>query len=183
MARQAAPVPKDAACAATTGPVVTFPVHFRAGGRGRRRMRTGGRPTPPEVAPGRIPRVSRLLALAIRYDQLIRTGVIRDHADIARLGGVSKARVSQVMALLDLCPAIQEAILSLPRTLYGRDPITERQLRPITATLDWDEQRALWCMGTQVGVRSQTIQNPGGRSHAQGRPQPHHHRGSQGPHL
>jgi DNA-binding transcriptional regulator YdaS (Cro superfamily) len=166
MARQTAPVPTDAACAAAPGPTVTFPVHFRAGVRGRRRLRTGGRPTSPEVAPGRIPRISRLMALAIRYDQLIRQGVIRDYADIARLGGVSKARVSQVMALLDLCPAIQEQLLFLPRTTHGRDPITERQLRPITTTLDWGEQRALWCMGTQVGVRSQTIQNPGGRSHA-----------------
>jgi hypothetical protein len=166
-----------------TGTTVEFAVHFRHGNRGRQRMRAGGRPTPPVVAPGRIPRVSRLLALAIRFDGLIRQGAVRDYAELARLGGVSRARISQVMALLDLCPAIQEEILLLARTVTGRDPITERQLRPIAAALDWHEQRALWCMGTQVGVRSQTIQNPGGRNHAQGRPQPHHRRGSKSAHL
>jgi hypothetical protein len=144
MARHTTVVPKDAACAATTGPTVTFRIHLRNGVRGRRRLRTGGRPTPPAVEPGRIPRISRLMALAIRYEGLIRTGAIRDYADIARLGGVSRARVSQVMALLDLCPAIQEAILSLPRTLRGRDRITERQLRRVVVEVDWAAQRELW---------------------------------------
>jgi hypothetical protein len=141
MARQTAPVPTDAACAATTGPTLAFKVHFRAGVRGRRRLRTGGRPTIPEVAPGRIPRVSRLMALAIRYDQLIRQGAVKDYADLARLGGVSKARVSQVMDLLSLAPDIQEEILFLPRTVSGRDRITERSLRSITCEPGWGRQR------------------------------------------
>jgi hypothetical protein len=110
----------------------------------------------PSVEPGRVPRISRLMALAIRYEGLIRTGVVRDYADIARLGGVSKARVSQVMALLDLCPAIQEQLLYLPRTTHGRDPVTERQLRDVVAEADWAKQRELWVHGTRynrLGVK------------------------------
>lgn len=125
-----------------SGPTVEFQVHFRHGNRGRRRLRTGGRPTPPVVAPGRIPRVARLMALAIRFDGLIRQGAVRDYAELARLGGVSRSRISQVMALLDLCPAIQEAVLFLPRIQGGRDSVTERNLRVITREIDWCRQRA-----------------------------------------
>jgi hypothetical protein len=86
--------------------------------------------------------VSRLLALAIRFESLIRQGAVRDYAELARLGNVSRARISQVMALLDLCPAIQEEILFLPRTLLGRDAVTERNLRSVTCEPDWSRQRA-----------------------------------------
>jgi alkylated DNA nucleotide flippase Atl1 len=133
----------EAACAAPTGPTVTFDVHFRAGIRGRRRLRTGARPTPPVVAPGRIPQISRLMALAIRYDGLIRQGVVRDYADIARLAGVSRPRVSQVMDLLNLAPEIQEEILFLARVV-GRDAVTERQVRRVVTLADWSAQREAW---------------------------------------
>jgi hypothetical protein len=55
----------------------------------------------------------------------------RDQADLARLGNVSRARVTQIMNLLQLAPDIQEAILFLPRTVKGRDPIREKHVRPI----------------------------------------------------
>jgi hypothetical protein len=48
------------------------------------------------------------------------------------------------MALLQLAPEIQEAILFLPPTSRGRDPITERHLRPIAAVAEWGEQRGMW---------------------------------------
>ena len=57
---------------------------------------------------------------------------------------VSRARVSQVMALLGLAPDLQEAVLFLPRTLRGRDPIPLWRLQPIAAALDWRKQRRLW---------------------------------------
>jgi hypothetical protein len=93
---------------------------------------------------GRVPRVSKLMALAIRFDQLLRDGVVADQAELARLGHVSPARLSQVMALLQLAPEIQEAIIFLPPTQRGRDPITERNLRPIAAVADWGMQRGMW---------------------------------------
>lgn len=128
------------AATAPAGPTVTFPVHFRNGRDGRRRIRHGSKTVAAAVEPGRIPRISRLMALAIHFDGLIRQGVVKDYADLAKLGGVSKARISQIMALLDLCPAIQEAILLMPRTQAGRDAVTERQLRSIVREVDWSRQ-------------------------------------------
>lgn len=92
---------------------------------------------------GRVPRVSRLMALAIRFDQLLRDGVVADQAELARLGHVTRARLTQIMNLLCLAPDIQEAVLLLPSTSRGRDSVTERELRPIASVLDWREQRRL----------------------------------------
>ncbi len=93
---------------------------------------------------GRIPRVSRFLALAIHLDGLIRLGHAPDFAAIARLGHVSRARMSQIMNLTLLAPGIQQDILFLPPVAKGRDPITECDLRPIAAEPDWQKQRRLW---------------------------------------
>jgi len=84
------------------------------------------------------------MALAIRFDRLIKEGEIEDQADLARLGNVSRARVTQIMNLLQLAPEIQEALLFLPRTVKGRDPIRESHVRAIAAELDWHKQRRLW---------------------------------------
>jgi len=84
------------------------------------------------------------MALAIRFDRLIKEGEITDQADLARLGSVSRARVTQIMNLLQLAPEIQEALLFLPRTVKGRDPIRETHIRPIAAELEWRKQRRLW---------------------------------------
>jgi hypothetical protein len=84
------------------------------------------------------------LALAHRFEELIRDGEVRDYADLARLGHVTRARVSQIMDLSLLAPNIQEAILFLPATERGRESITERDLRPIAALADWNKQRRTW---------------------------------------
>ena len=74
-----------------------------------------------------------------------------DYADLARLGNVSRARVTQIMNLLQLAPEIQEALLFLPRTVKGRDPIRERHIRPIAAEPDWRNQRRLWkCLAADI---------------------------------
>ena len=109
---------------------------------GRKRMERGD--AQPAPRSGRVPRVAKLMALAIRFDQLLRDGVVANQAELARLGHVSPSRLSQVMALLRLAPEIQEAILFLPPTNRGRDPITERDLRPIAAVAEWEEQRGMW---------------------------------------
>ena len=121
-------------------------VHFEIGRKTRKTLKVGDAPPDPQtlVEPGRVPRVSRLMALAIRLDRLLREGVARDYADLARLGGVTRARLAQIMNLLLLAPDIQEDILFLPRTIRGRDPITERDLRPIAAVVDWAKQRRMW---------------------------------------
>ena len=95
------------------------------------------------------------MALALRFDRLIKAGEITDQADLARMGNVSRARVTQIMNLLQLAPEIQEAILFLPRTTKGRDPIREIMVRPIAAEPDWRKQRRLWkCLAFDQGVET-----------------------------
>jgi hypothetical protein len=123
-----------------------------------------GPPQEPSLAPeGRIPRISRLMALAIRFDRLIKEGEITDQADLARLGNVTRARVTQIMNLLQLAPEIQEAILFLPRTVKGRDPIREHHLRPIAAEPDWRRQQRRWkgCSTQQSDGRQEDLANFG----------------------
>lgn len=96
---------------------------------------------PRVVRQGRIPRVTKLLALAHRFEQLLRDGTVKDYAELARLGQVTRARITQIMNLLNLAPEIQEEILMLPPVLNGRDPITERQVRQLVAISNWKMQR------------------------------------------
>ncbi len=93
---------------------------------------------------GNIPRVAKLLALAIRFEKLVKRGDIQDYADLARLGYVTRARITQIMNLLNLAPDIQEDILFLPNTMKGRDPILEKDLRPVAAVPHWNRQRKMW---------------------------------------
>ena len=93
---------------------------------------------------GNIPRVAKLLALAIRFEKLVKRGDIQDYADLARLGYVTRARITQIMNLLNLAPDIQEDILFLPNTMKGRDPILERDMRPVAAVPHWSRQRKMW---------------------------------------
>jgi hypothetical protein len=117
-------------------PTITLRVCFRQhAGRGEAKPRGLG---------DRLPRLSRLLASAHQIDRKIRSGELHDLAHAARTIGVTRARMTQVMNLLLLAPEIQEAILLLPPVRNGRDPITERQLRPIVAEPNWDNQLAMW---------------------------------------
>ena len=90
---------------------------------------------------GRVPRVSRLLALAIKFERSMKEGAIRNYRDIAAAGHISRARMSQIMRLTELAPSIQEEILFLPKILHGPDRITEKALRKVARALDWDEQK------------------------------------------
>ena len=99
---------------------------------------------PGPQSPPRVPRLARLLALALKLEGLVRDGTIRDYATLARLGHVSRARMSQLMNLLLLAPDIQEEILFLPPSQTGRDPITLRHLQPIARVPSWTKQRRLW---------------------------------------
>lgn len=99
---------------------------------------------PPKQPEGRIPRISRLMALAIHLDGLVKSGKVRDQAELARAGHVTRARVTQIMNFLNLAPDIQEEILFLPKTVRGRDPIRERHIRPVSAEFLWEKQREMW---------------------------------------
>ena len=118
----------------------------RPGTEKTRTPRTGPAtdPKPRSVPSVRVPRIARLMALALRFEQLVRTGAVRDYAQLARLGQVSRARLTQIMNLLHLTPDIQENILFLPRVARGRDPIYLEHLQALTALLDWQSQRRCW---------------------------------------
>jgi len=126
------------------GPTVECTVHFKVRHHGQKSLQSGAAPVAPATEQGRVPRLSRLLALAIRFEKLVRDGQVRDYADLARLGNVSRARLTQIMNLLHLAPDIQEELLFLPRTTHGRDPIAEPQVRPVAASPDWRKQRKMW---------------------------------------
>lgn len=117
-------------------------VHFVGRGRGSRQRPPSDRDSVAEA--GRVPRISRLMALAIRFDQLICAGDVTGYAELATLGHVTRARMSQIMGLLRLAPDLQEEILFLPRTLRGRDSVQLRHLLPIAAIPDWRKQRLRW---------------------------------------
>lgn len=120
-------------------------IHFKRRGRGSRKtIREGEASKQAPQSPGRVPRVARLMALAIRFDGLLRTGNVTDYAELARLAHVSRARITQIMNLLLLAPDLQEFLLFLPRIQHGRDPIHLRQLQPIALVPDWRKQRKLW---------------------------------------
>lgn len=121
-----------------------YNVHFKNGRRGRKRLREGKEPEPPDVPEERVPRVSKLMALAVRFERLIEEGHVKDYAQLARLGHVSRARITHIMNLRLLAPDIQEEILFLPRISKGPGPITERDLRPIAAQPLWRRQRQMW---------------------------------------
>jgi hypothetical protein len=84
------------------------------------------------------------MALALRLDGLLRTGQILHYGELARLGHITRARVSQIMNLLHLAPDIIEALLFLPRTERGRAPVILAQLQPVACTPDWKKQRRMW---------------------------------------
>lgn len=127
-------------------------VHFTQARRGRKQMAVGEAPAPAPVPLGRVPRIARLMALAIRFEGLVLQGEVRDYADLARLGHVTRARVTQIMNLLNLAPDIQEQILFLPPVDAGRDPLKEWQIRPIAREANWQKQRTLWTAALQAGA-------------------------------
>lgn len=113
------------------------------------RSRRGGRraePKPPaEPEPPRIPRITRLMALAIKFQEMVDRGEVRDYADLARLGLVTRARMTQIMNMLLLAPEIQELLLYLEPTDRG---IAERPIRDALGMPIWQDQaRRLLSMG------------------------------------
>ncbi len=115
-----------------------------AGGRSVR-LAFNPKPTREVAAPaGRIPRVARLMALAIRLDGMLKDGLVGSQAELAAIGHVSRARVTQLLNLLSLAPSIQEEILHFPPVMKGKDPVTERHLRATAAELRWTNQYVAW---------------------------------------
>jgi len=128
-----------------TGPKMRrrFAVKLGSGRTGHKTLRLQ-KPKPANPAPAAPSRLARMLALAHHYDDMIREGVVEDQAEIARLMRVTRARVTQVMNLLNLAPDVQEEIL-FGRAGPGRKrELSERHARTIALTEDWAQQRRAW---------------------------------------
>jgi len=139
-----------------TGLTNTTVVHFKQGRGTRKVMEAGEEPeSPPHSA---VPRISRLMALAIRMQDLVDRDEVADYAELARLAHVSRARISQIMNLTLLAPDIQEAILFLPSTDGPRGSVCERTLHRICAVPDWRKQRRI--LSRLVGSRDSGTRDP-----------------------
>ena len=123
---------------------MTIPVNHTR--RARSMEERLGPPEPPQgPKPGpRIPRISRLMALAIKLQEMIDRGEIQDYVDIARLGYITRARASQIMNLTLLAPDIQEALVTWDSAEAATSDIAEHHLRAITKYALWAEQRRAW---------------------------------------
>ena len=120
-------------------------VPLRRRGRAARSEANGaGSPASHCVPSSRVPRLARLLALAWHVEGLVRSGTISGYAAAARLGHVSRARLSQILSLLNLAPDLQEQLLFLQRPARGRQSLTLRHVMTVVAALDWHEQRRRW---------------------------------------
>ena len=92
---------------------------------------------PVEAAAPRMPRITRLMALAIKFQEMVDRGEVRDYADLARLGFVTRARITQIMNLLNLAADIQQSLLE-----GSQEPrFTERDAREVTGLVCWKDQR------------------------------------------
>jgi len=100
-----------------------------------------------------IPRITRLMALAIKFQDMVDRGEVRDYADLARLGYVTRARLTQIMNLLLLAPDLQEQLL------FSATMVEERRLRNVVKLVEWREQRK--CL--TLALRKQKHENA--RSH------------------
>jgi hypothetical protein len=120
-------------------------VQFHFQRRGKNKVLVEGKEPPKPVRlKGRLPRITRYMALAIYYEDLIRQGHVHDYAEIATLGHVTRARVTQIMNLRLLAPDLQERLLFLIRIVSGRDALSLRSLQSIALESDWRKQRDCW---------------------------------------
>ncbi len=78
-----------------------------------------------------------MLALAHYVERLVEEGTVTSYADAARQLGVSRARMSQLMNLLNLPPRVQEGLL------LGKIDLSERRIRRLVASAEWERQALL----------------------------------------
>jgi hypothetical protein len=132
---------------------VEFQVRFSVRARRQRRAESPVQAVPPEpiepnpapriVAPTqRVPKLARLLVLAHHFERLVRDGVVKDYATIARLTGLTRARVTQIVNLTLLAPDIQEHLLFPSPAWPSQESLLEYHLRSLSGVVDWDAQRS-----------------------------------------
>ena len=125
---------------------VDFQFSIKQRGRGAKKRIVEGAAQSDESKPAleRIPRISRYMALAIHFEDLIQQGVVTDYADLARLGHVTRARVTQIMNLRLLAPEIQEQLLFMETTVDPVELIQLKWLQAVATDFNWEVQRKHW---------------------------------------
>jgi hypothetical protein len=86
--------------------------------------------------------VARLMALAHRLDSVLRDGMVANYAELAQYTSVTRARMGQIMNLLNLAPTIQERLLFLSSA--DAVLLTERSLQQLASVCDWRRQMKLF---------------------------------------
>jgi hypothetical protein len=121
----------------------THKLEFKSGKRTAKTIvEAGTQPEKPETV--RLPRITKMMALAVRLEQLIKSGQVTDQAELARVGHVTRARLTQIMDLNLLAPDIQEEVLYLPSHFPESIKTSEKSLRQVSALVDWNTQRLAW---------------------------------------
>ena len=121
---------------------IKFQFETSSSSHGRQRV---GAPKPKKSsAPAKLPHITKLMALAIRLEHLLATGQVKDQAEITRVAGITRARVTQILNLINLAPDIQLAILELEPTTDHVPRFREREVRTIAIQPNWEKQRVLW---------------------------------------
>ena len=121
---------------------ISLEFHLSGGKCGHKTIRKGKKPK--HAKPTCLQRITRLMALAIKYETLIAEGVVKDHEALARLTGVDQGLISRILRLRLLSPKIQEALLNLQETARPRDQIQWGNIRKITRIADWNEQESVF---------------------------------------
>jgi hypothetical protein len=88
------------------------------------------------------PRLRKSLLLAYQVEQIISEGRVKDFTQAARWLNITKARLSQIMNLLNLSPSIHEEIL-LTDSPKLRE-LSVDKIQHIALESDWAQQTALW---------------------------------------
>jgi hypothetical protein len=122
-------------------------LEFKSGKRTAKTIIEAGT-QPEQPTPSRLPRITKMMALAIRLDHLIKSGQVTDQAELARVGHVSRARLTQIMDLNLLAPDIQESIIFLDALGTCNTIPQEQDIRSMTKQLSWRVQRTLWNFGS-----------------------------------
>jgi len=120
---------------------VTTKLQIRRVKAGRKRLVEGPSPDV-SGATGRVPRISRLMALAIKFQGMLREGLVKDQSELARLARVSQPRMTQIMNLTFLAPDIQATILFLRLGLDAEDVVSLRNVQRILLNHSWQMQRS-----------------------------------------
>jgi hypothetical protein len=88
------------------------------------------------------PRLRKSLLLAYQVEQIISEGRAKDFTQASRWLNITKARLSQIMGLLNLAPSIQEEILlSNSPKIYQ---LSVDKIQHVILKTDWKEQSLLW---------------------------------------